>query len=77
MEILKEIKIFYGFNQPDIFDDDNNGEVDFKEFIQGLSHFSAKGDMESKLRFAFRLRKKYVFFLITNMDRNHLLMISL
>ena len=38
----------------DIFDDDNNGEVDFKEFIQGLSHFSAKGDMESKLRFAFR-----------------------
>merc|ERR1711936_453074 len=38
----------------DIFDDDN-GEVDFKEFIQGLSHFSAKGDMESKLRFAFRI----------------------
>ena len=38
----------------DIFDDDHNGEVDFKEFIQGLSHFSAKGDMESKLRFAFR-----------------------
>ena len=38
----------------DIFDDDGNGEVDFKEFIQGLSHFSAKGDMESKLRFAFR-----------------------
>merc|ERR1712045_1006464 len=39
----------------DIFDDDNNGEVDFKEFIQGLSHFSAKGDMESKLKFAFRI----------------------
>merc|ERR1712156_434346 len=39
----------------DIFDDDGNGEVDFKEFIQGLSHFSAKGDMESKLRFAFRI----------------------
>ena len=38
----------------DIFDDDHNGEVDFREFIQGLSHFSAKGDMESKLRFAFR-----------------------
>merc|ERR1711892_35881 len=34
----------------DIFDDDGNGEVGFKEFIQGLSHFSAKGDMESKLR---------------------------
>jgi len=39
----------------DIFDDDGNGEVDFKEFIMGLSHFSAKGDMESKLRFAFRI----------------------
>jgi len=39
----------------DIFDDDGNGEVDFKEFIQGLSHFSAKGDMESKLKFAFRI----------------------
>ena len=38
----------------DIFDDDNNGEVDFKEFIQGLSHFSAKGNVESKLKFAFR-----------------------
>ena len=23
----------------DIFDDDGNGEVDFKEFIMGLSHF--------------------------------------
>merc|ERR1711953_486632 len=39
----------------DIFDDDNNGEVDFKEFIQGLSHFSAKGNVESKLKFAFRI----------------------
>merc|ERR1711936_386877 len=39
----------------DIFDEDNNGEVDFKEFIQGLSHFSAKGNVESKLKFAFRI----------------------
>jgi len=39
----------------DIFDDDGNGEVDFKEFIMGLSHFSAKGDIENKLRFAFRI----------------------
>ena len=38
----------------DIFDDDNNGEVDFKEFILGLSHFSAKGNVQSKLKFAFR-----------------------
>uniref|UniRef100_A0A915P1K1 EF-hand domain-containing protein n=1 Tax=Meloidogyne floridensis TaxID=298350 RepID=A0A915P1K1_9BILA len=28
----------------DIFDSDGNGEVDFKEFIQGISQFSVKGD---------------------------------
>jgi len=39
----------------DIFDADGNGEVDFKEFIQGVSQFSVKGDKESKLRFAFRI----------------------
>merc|ERR1712012_266995 len=39
----------------DIFDDDGNGEVDFKEFIQGVSQFSVKGDKSSKLRFAFRI----------------------
>ncbi|KAK2702652.1 hypothetical protein QYM36_018742 [Artemia franciscana] len=39
----------------DIFDSDGNGEVDFKEFIQGVSQFSVKGDKESKLRFAFRI----------------------
>ena len=38
----------------DIFDEDGNGEVDFKEFIQGVSQFSVKGDKTSKLRFAFR-----------------------
>ena len=38
----------------DIFDEDGNGEVDFKEFIQGVSQFSVKGDKESKLQFAFR-----------------------
>lgn len=32
----------------DIFDTDGNGEVDFKEFIQGVSQFSVKGDKESK-----------------------------
>jgi len=36
----------------DIFDADGNGEVDFKEFIQGVSQFSVKGDKLSKLRFA-------------------------
>ncbi|KAG9509022.1 Calcineurin subunit B type 2 [Fragariocoptes setiger] len=34
----------------DIFDTDQNGEVDFKEFIQGVSQFSVKGDKESKLK---------------------------
>ena len=38
----------------DIFDEDGNGEVDFKEFIQGVSQFSVKGDKSSKLKFAFR-----------------------
>jgi len=39
----------------DIFDEDQNGEVDFKEFIQGVSQFSVKGDKSSKLRFAFKI----------------------
>lgn len=39
----------------DIFDTDGNGEVDFKEFIEGVSLFSVKGDKESKLRFAFKI----------------------
>lgn len=38
----------------DIFDTNGNGEIDFKEFIQGLSQFSVKGDITSKLHFAFR-----------------------
>uniref|UniRef100_T1E380 Putative calcineurin b2 n=1 Tax=Psorophora albipes TaxID=869069 RepID=T1E380_9DIPT len=32
---------------------DNSG--DFKEFIQGVSQFSVKGDKLSKLKFAFRI----------------------
>lgn len=39
----------------DIFDDDGNGTVDFKEFISGLSTFSSKGQKEEKLRFAFKV----------------------
>uniref|UniRef100_A0A3B4XHV0 EF-hand domain-containing protein n=1 Tax=Seriola lalandi dorsalis TaxID=1841481 RepID=A0A3B4XHV0_SERLL len=34
----------------DIFDTDGNGEVDFQEFIEGVSQFSVKGDKEQKLR---------------------------
>ncbi|VDM47163.1 unnamed protein product [Toxocara canis] len=39
----------------DIFDEDGNGEVDFREFIQGISQFSVKGDKTIKLKFAFRI----------------------
>jgi len=39
----------------DIFDEDQNGEVDFKEFLLGISQFSVKGDKMAKLRFAFRI----------------------
>lgn len=39
----------------DIFDIDGNGDVDFQEFITGLSAFSSKGGQEDKLRMAFRV----------------------
>eukprot|EP00116_Pleurobrachia_bachei_P015710 sb/3475972/ len=40
----------------DLFDTDRNGEIDFKEFVQGLSQFTVKGaDKDSKLRFAFKV----------------------
>ncbi|KAJ2079273.1 Calcineurin subunit B [Coemansia sp. RSA 988] len=39
----------------DIFDTDGGGDVDFKEFISGLSTFSNKGDKAEKLRFAFKI----------------------
>ncbi|XP_078492228.1 calcineurin subunit B type 1 [Ciona intestinalis] len=39
----------------EIFDQDGNGEVDFREFIEGVSQFSVKGDKSSKLKFAFRI----------------------
>ena len=38
----------------DILDKDQNGEVDFKEFIEGISQFSVKGGKTEKLRFVFR-----------------------
>ena len=34
----------------EIFDQDGNGEVDFIEFIEGVSQFSVKGDKDSKLK---------------------------
>lgn len=38
-----------------IFDDDGGGDVDFQEFVAGLSAFSSKGKKEEKLRFAFKV----------------------
>jgi len=38
-----------------IFDEDGGGDVDFQEFVSGLSAFSSKGKKEEKLRFAFRV----------------------
>lgn len=39
----------------DIFVTDGRGEVDFNEFIEGVSQFSVKSDKESKLPFAFKI----------------------
>jgi serine/threonine-protein phosphatase 2B regulatory subunit len=39
----------------DVFDSDGTGDVDFKEFLEGLSKFSARGNKEEKLRFAFSI----------------------
>lgn len=52
----------------EVFDADGNGEVDFKEFIEGISQFSVKGDKEAKLKFAFKVCLKLVFnILITRL----------
>ena len=37
------------------FDEDGGGDVDFQEFVSGLSAFSSKGNKEEKLRFAFKV----------------------
>ena len=34
----------------EIMDEDGNGQIDFREFIQGLSQFSLKSDEQSKLK---------------------------
>jgi serine/threonine-protein phosphatase 2B regulatory subunit len=33
-----------------VFDKDGSGDVDFREFLIGVSAFSSKGDKEAKLR---------------------------
>uniref|UniRef100_A0A3B3BRT3 EF-hand domain-containing protein n=1 Tax=Oryzias melastigma TaxID=30732 RepID=A0A3B3BRT3_ORYME len=39
----------------DIFDTDGDGEIDFREFMEGISRFSVGSSREQKLRFAFRI----------------------
>jgi len=39
----------------EVFDLDNSGDIDFQEFITGLSTFSGKADKEEKLKFAFKI----------------------
>ena len=39
----------------EIFDKDNSGEVDFKEFLSGISQFSVKSERSQKLEFAFKV----------------------
>ena len=38
-----------------IFDEDGGGDVDFQEFVLGLSAFSSKGHKEEILKFAFKV----------------------
>ena len=65
-----------------IFDEDGGGDVDFKEFISGLSAFSAKGNKIEKLRckfifcepFFLSLKINFFFYIVAfkvyDMDRD-------
>lgn len=53
----------------DIFDADGNGEVDFKEFIQGVSQFSVKVILYYLKTFLFFSRKKLGRKVINNFRR--------
>ena len=39
----------------DVLDNDDSGEIDFNEFVQGMSKFSSKAEKKEKLMFAFRI----------------------
>jgi serine/threonine-protein phosphatase 2B regulatory subunit len=39
----------------DLFDADGNGDIDFGEFVSGLARFSARGNVEARLKFIFDL----------------------
>ncbi|KAL9602603.1 MAG: hypothetical protein Q9219_001747 [cf. Caloplaca sp. 3 TL-2023] len=49
------MKLDKAFPSQSIFDEDGGGDVDFQEFVSGLSAFSSKGNKEEKLRFAFKV----------------------
>ncbi|KAJ1921580.1 Calcineurin subunit B [Mycoemilia scoparia] len=70
----------------DIFDEDGGGDVDFKEFIHGLSIFSGKCSKEEKIRFAFKIydmdRDGYIsngelYMVMKNMVGNNLTPVQL
>ncbi|KAJ5674779.1 Calcineurin subunit B [Penicillium maclennaniae] len=50
-----KINVGFLFRMIAIFDEDGGGDVDFQEFVTGLSAFSSKGNKQEKLRFAFRV----------------------
>lgn len=39
----------------DIFDENKGGDIDFKEFVTGLSVFSSAGSVDDKLMFLFKI----------------------
>lgn len=52
---IEQLMHLYGYRMIAIFDEDGGGDVDFQEFVSGLSAFSSKGNKEEKLRFAFKV----------------------
>lgn len=39
----------------DVLDEDGSGEIDFKEFVEGITTLGVLGDREAKLKFAFKI----------------------
>ena len=50
VNLLMYIKIY-----SEVLDHDGSGELDFEEFVSGMSKFSSSEDREAKLRFAFKI----------------------